>query len=245
MVLLLLACVAPVSDAELLSNAALLVEDDARASLDICLEIESIEVKSRCVEQSAPALSISDPTFGISACETLEEPSECLFRVAEATGDINLCQRAGEFEFNCKMHLFSRTLHSWISTGSSPPEVAAIGREHIEKANLSPEDPRPWSAVWRWVLGAQRPLNRGSCDGIVSPMKREACQMTAVAVLNDRLNHHRDLGTNLCDGALPSAIQYISDPELDRTLSYRRSVDLCDESATLAPPIGGLPGEGR
>jgi hypothetical protein len=76
-------------------------------------------------------------------------------------------------------------------------------------------------------------------------MEREACEMTAIAVLNDRLNHHRDLGVNLCDGELPIAAQYVSDPALDGALNKRRAEDLCDEDAVMAPPIGGLPGEGR
>jgi hypothetical protein len=243
---LLLACSGPViSDAELLASALDLIESEPTAALELCLEIDSNAVKIGCVEQAAPAIAMDDPATGLSACERLTNMDECIFKVAEETNDVGLCERAGEFTFNCKMHIFSRSLHSWISNEASPSEISLIARSHIEASTLSPDDPRPWSAIWRWVLGAQRPLNRASCAEIGQAMEREACEMTSIAVFNDRLNHHRDLGANLCEGELPESIQYVSDPHLDRTLNNRRREDLCDVTAVLAPPIGALPGEGR
>ena len=242
---LLLACSSPVvTDAELIANARLHLDDDPVAAVELCLKIDSMEVRTGCVEQAAPVLAIENLDSSLSLCEQLENPDECMFRVAEAVEDAELCIRAGEFEFNCKMHIFSNELHSWIPRGALPADITSIAGSHISTARLSPDDPRPWSAIWRWVLGAQRPLDRPSCSGVDQPMEREACEMTAITVFNDRLNHYRDLGLHLCEGDLPPPVQYLSDPELDRVLSVRRSQDLCDNTAVLAPPIGGLPGEG-
>jgi hypothetical protein len=245
MFLLLFACSSPVvTDAELIANARLHLRSSPVDAVELCLEIDSMEVRAGCVEQAALLLALDDLSASLSSCEQLENPDECMFKVAEVVGDAELCQRAGEFEFNCKMHVFSNALHSWVPRGASPSDIPSIAGSHISAATLSPDDPRPWSAIWRWVLGAQRPLDRSSCSGVDQPMEREACEMTAITVFNDRLNHYRDLGLHLCEGDLPPPVQYLSDPELDRVLSMRRSQDLCDNTAVLAPPIGGLPGEG-
>jgi hypothetical protein len=143
------------------------------------------------------------------------------------------------------MHIFSRRLAGWIPRGSTPGSFEPKASARIEATGLDPYDPRSWSAMYRWVLGAQRPLDRGSCDQAPDSFRQEACRATAVAVFHDRLSHARDRGENLCQDPLPQAVAPVSDPVLDQVLAERRAQDLCDPSAVRAPPTGvRLPGSG-
>lgn len=149
---------------------------------------------------------------------------ECYFQLAERTGDPSLCPRATPFADDCALHLLSRGFGELLpaSPGEKESEVAA----RIAAAGLGPEDPRPWSAWYRWVLGGQRPLDRASCAQVAEPLRREACERTGVALYHDLLNRARDLRTYPCDGGpLPPELQHTPDPELDAARAAR--ADLC------------------
>lgn len=149
---------------------------------------------------------------------------ECHFQLAERTDDVGVCPRATPYADDCALHLLSRGFGALLpaAPGERETEVAA----RIRLAGLAEDDPRPWSAWYRWVLGGQRPLDRASCARVDDPVRREACERTGVALYQDLLNRARDLRTYPCDGgALPLELQHTPDPELDAVRAARR--DLC------------------
>lgn len=164
---------------------------------------------------------------GVDHCAAVTDPTqrgECVFQLAEKTGDASLCPGAAPFADDCALHVLSRGFASLGATLPGAGEAAVSAR--IAAAGLAPDDPRPWSAWYRWVLGAQRPLDRGTCAAVADPMRREACLRTGVALYQDRLNRARDTGTYPCDGgALPPELQHAPDPELDGVRAAR--TDLC------------------
>lgn len=155
-----------------------------------------------------------------------EAAAECWFRRAEAHGDADACAHAGAFEFDCRMHLFTRGFDTWVESGARPGEGEDSVAAHAVAAGLAADDPRVWSAWYRRVLTPQAPLDRGSCDAAPDPTRREACRQTALAVWQDRLNVARDRHLWPCDGSpRPPLLQTTPDPELDAQTAAR--TDLC------------------
>ena len=94
----------------------------------------------------------------------------------------------------------------------------------------SPDDPRPWSALYRALLEARTPLDRAVCDAASEPMLVESCRQTALAVYNDRLNRARDR-LRWCPGApVPDALAHTEDPDLEAMLLRRAEEELCQGS---------------
>ncbi len=155
---------------------------------------------------------------------------ECRFRLAERTLDARICARAAPFAEDCALHVLSASFRTWVPAGAAPggPEEDRLA-ERIAASGLAVDDPRPWSAWYRWVLGAQRPLDRSACGKVASPERREACIQTGRAVFEDRLNRARDEGTLGCGtspgehDALPETLRHTADAELDAIVALRRA----------------------
>lgn len=237
MLLWLLAC-APDdgADASLLSRA--LGEQDPAVAAALCLDLRGPEPRARCAREVAPRLGRSE---ALALCA---QDEDCVFRVAEALQDQALCAQAGRFADDCRLHLLSAALPGLLPRAAQVGEVEALVEPAITAAGLALTDPRPWSAVYRWVLGAQRPLDRGACARAPDRLRQEACAQTALAHYNDLLNHLRDRGEALCVDPLPARAAFAPDPELEALLARRRAEDLCDPSARRPPPER-LPGAGR
>jgi hypothetical protein len=175
---------------------------------------------------------------------------ECWFRLAEHRRDASLCAKAAPYVDDCAMHVLSDGFATWLTKGARPGEIEDEAARRIAEAGLSPDDPRPWSAVYRTVLSRIRPFDRGACAAVRDPVRREACERTGVAHYKDLLNHARDAGLYPCDGGpLPPLLQHTPDPELDALRASR--TDLCpsttgsgrDATQTVAPTRAPL-GEG-
>ena len=247
MLALLFACArSGPSDAQLHHEALQALETDPARAAALCAAIGEPGLSATCTWSAAEALAATDAAAAKALCGGLSAAGadECHFRLAEVTKDPALCAKAGAHADDCRLHLLSRDFSSWVPRGALPGSVEDAALAPIAAVGLSIDDPRPWSALYRWVLGAQRPLDRGLCAAVSDPMRREACLNTAVAVFNDQLSHLRDRGVDLCAGPLPTAATYAPDPALDAALAGRRAADLCDPSARQAPPPERLPGSG-
>lgn len=248
MLLLLIACTpSGPTDMELHHEALQALDADPARSATLCAQIGDPPLRSECTWAAAEELVSTQPEAALALCATLPEEGaeECHFRLAEALNDATLCARAGAHADDCRMHVLSRGFATWVPRDANPGEIEDAALAPIAAAGLAPDDPRPWSALYRWVLGAKRPLDRGLCARVADPMRQEACLNTAIALFNDQLSHLRDRGVALCEGPLPTAATYAPDPELDAVLARRRAEDLCDPTARRAPPPEGLPGSGR
>ena len=152
--------------------------------------------------------------------------AECAFRDAEATGSAARCADAGDWVDDCRMHLWTASFATWAPKAAAPGHADELAARELARFGFSPDDPRPWSAWYRWLLGRSRPLDRAACRTISDPQRAEACLKTGLAYYDDLLNMARDRKLYPCDGSpLPAVLQYTPDPELD-ALRARRS-DLC------------------
>jgi len=181
--------------------------------------------------------SIEDnPDPALCALVEGDAASECHFRIAENTDDPAFCKKAGPHEDSCRLHIYSQRLPSWLPAEASLVEVAALAPEKMEAVGLSSQDPRPWSATWRTVLAAHRPLDRSSCQPLQSTLQKAACLHTGIALFHDQLTRAASLGTDLCTGPLPPSLAHAPDPDLENALKRRRENDLCEPSLLLPPP---------
>jgi hypothetical protein len=152
--------------------------------------------------------------------------SECAFQRAEREGDPKGCADAGVWADDCRLHLWAASFERW-----SPPDPTPGRDEALVEAQLPPfafaaDDPRPWSAWYRWVHGHTRPLDRSACAAVADPARAEACRQTGLAHYGDMLNVARDRHVYPCDGGpLPAFLAYTPDAEID-ALRARRT-DLC------------------
>jgi hypothetical protein len=151
---------------------------------------------------------------------------ECGFRLAEKRLDPGLCPRAGVFAEDCALHVLSTGFMVWAPEGATPggPEEAEVARR-IGVAGLEARDMRPWSAWYRWVLGAQQPLDRAACSRVADSARRDACERTGLVVFEDRINRVRD--TRGPEGGLrcgydPPLLAHTPDPAIDSLLARRR-----------------------
>ena len=162
-------------------------------------------------------------------CEAIADPTwrgECWFQVAEATNDAQLCPNAVPFADDCALHVLSRSFDKWLPTRPRPGEHEDEAARRIAASGLSVDDLRPWSAYYRHVLGASRPIDRAACATIEDPTRRDVCQRTGITMYHDLLNRARDFGGYPCDGGpLPLQLSYTPDAELDAVRAAR--TDFC------------------
>ncbi len=161
-----------------------------------------------------------------ASCARVTDPrqlGECYFTVAELLGEPALCLEAAPFADDCALHVVS------IAFAKADAPTEAFATEQIARSGLAVDDPRPWSAYYREVLGRVRPLDRSACAA-ASPDHREACEQTALALFADRLNQARDRKQFTCvDGApqppWPDLVAFQPDPAFEQAMATRG--DLC------------------
>jgi len=213
-------------------------------SLLLCNSLEDSQLESDCVLAVAPHLAKSDRQAASAACKKIESVDDCFFRLAEATKDSALCAQAGEYEIDCRLHVFSFSISDWLEKDATPETLLDKAPTHIKEAGLKSTDSRVWTALWRWRIGAKTPLDRSIC-AFLDPIQKDHCHLAGEGLFHDRLNHFRDKGAALCQGKLPPALQTTADPGLDAILKMRRAQDLCDPNARHAPPPTPIPGQSR
>lgn len=158
--------------------------------------------------------------------------------LAETNLRPDLCREAGPFADDCALHVVS-----WkFATSKELSEDAAAA--DIIASGLAVDDPRPWSAYFRELLGRAQPLDRSVCGAGSTPAREEACKRTGLALFEDRMNQARDRGTFMCvDGAptgpWPDLVAWAPDPELDEAFAARS--DLCTPLDRPGPPAGTRP----
>ncbi|MCB9778852.1 MAG: hypothetical protein H6742_09835 [Alphaproteobacteria bacterium] len=223
-------------DVQRYADAVALLPDDPRAAAAGCDAVVESELHGDCMVQAAAAMAPSDAARASALCTSLDgglHRDECWFRVAEVRGDSALCGQAGAFADDCRLHVFSHALRALLPPGVSPASAEPLLATAIPGHGFTEDDPRPWSAAFRWVLGGQRPLDPATCDAVAESSRAEACRQTALAVYSDRLNHARDTGRFPCDAdpgdldALPESLRFAEDPALRALLEARRAQDLC------------------
>jgi hypothetical protein len=162
-------------------------------------------------------------------CGAIVEPTlrdECGFLRAESSGDYGDCASAGRYVEECRMHLWSADIARWEPAGVAPGDLETEVAARAALAGFAADDPRPWSAWYRQVLGRMVPLDRAQCEAVTAALPREACLHTALLVYDDRLNVARDKRLYPCDGGeLPPLLRHAPDTAIQARIAAR--TDLC------------------
>ena len=151
-----------------------------------------------------------------------------MIQLAEASGQPQLCEGAGRYADDCKLHLWTATLLRELPRDARPAEAEELVPPLLEGHAFDVGDGRPWVAVYRMLMGGRRPFDRGLCDEIPHAERRQICRDASWDLYQDLLNRARDRGRFPCDGSpLPSELISTPDPELEAAIERRRTEDLC------------------
>ncbi len=154
---------------------------------------------------------------GVDRCAEVVSPTtreECAFRLAEKLRAPERCKEAGRFAEDCALHVVSNTfLVDAPDARPGGPEESVLAAR-IVASGLAADDPRAWTAWYRWALGRHAPLDRGSCDAVTNDTRRALCRTAGRGLYEDRLRHARDTGALTCEVHAES-LQHTPDPELD------------------------------
>lgn len=213
-------------------------------ALLLCQSLKNPQLQQECVLGVAPRLAKTELSAAKRACSQLTSPGECFFRLAEATKDSAFCPLAAPHEIDCRLHVFSFGISDWLEKDAAPEAVLEKAPVHMRSAGLKTTDDRAWTALWRWRLGAKSPLDRAYC-ALIEPAQRNLCERAGEGLFQDRLNHFRDKGADLCKGPLPPALKIHNDSGLEVILAERRSQDLCKPDAKRPAPPQRIPGQSR
>ncbi len=219
-------------DAATYAAALAAIAAEPVAGATACADIVRPALRADCTSAAAEALAATDAAAAAGLCAGLPAGSgrdECHFQVAERSADVRRCADAGDFADDCRLHRLSADLRNLLPASATDLATAeATLAPHLRDYGFAPDDMRPWSAAFRYLLARELPLDRGRCDAVTDPDRAEACRHTALALFEDMLNHARDTTGLPCDGGpLPPRLRYRPDPDLDAILARRMATDLC------------------
>jgi len=196
---------------------ALALERVARAPAEAaaaCAPVRDPGLRADCVIAGVERLAAADLPAAAALCAGLPAgvaQDECRFQLADRRGDPALCADAGRFRDDCRMHAWSRGVARTLEPGevARAPEL----RAPAAAAGFADDDPRPWIAAFRHLLGGPPPLDRRPCAALAAPL--DALCAEAGAMLHaDRLAHARDTGALRCGGPAPAQVGVVDDAEL-------------------------------
>lgn len=220
--LLLVACSTGPGDLERL-------ESTLAGADGLCADIVAEEVRYECV--------LAEVARGdASGCSGFDgvKGEECAFVAAEATGELALCDAAGQFAVQCRLHALRDAAP--LPTLEDPDFVELVSAR-ISDVGFEPDDAQAWEWALIAALRAQEPLDRGRCAGLTE--RREACEGAADSAFERRLSGVADRGMLPCSGPLPDAVQPAPDDAFDAIVAELRSAGRCSEDPR---PMGGRQG---
>lgn len=215
-------------DVRALPAALAAVQADPASAIEHCAPVQTPAHHADCLTLGAELLAPDDASAAGALCAELEGvgADECRFQVAERAKRPELCAAAGRFADDCRMHAWSRAVPELAEDSVSFAEWEPVLAAGAVEAGFSPEDPRPWVAASRHLLGRQLPLDRSQCQGWSSPA-REHCRAAGEGLLHDRLNHVRDRKRWRCDGPVPELLTFTEDSELQAVFDERTAREIC------------------
>jgi len=211
------------------SEALAAVAAQPEQASTLCAAVTEPDLHADCV--TAAVERLGDAELGGSLCASLPEGAgrdECVFQLAESSGQPGLCDGAGRYADDCKLHLWTATLLQELPREARPAQAEALIPPLLEGHAFEDGDGRPWVAVYRMLMGARRPFDRALCDEIPHEERRQICRDASRDLYQDLLNRARDRDRFPCDGSpLPSELVFTPDPELEALIERRRTEDLC------------------
>ena len=211
--LCLCACGAVAVDGQKVEAALRAVQDQPKAAAEICAELPSGRWRGECVISAVERLAVSQPALAEGLCAQLEEDDggveahECWFQLAERSHDVALCVRSGSFVEDCRIHVWTArvpTLTAAQTAEGAPLEPALAGlalaaAEH----GFTPDDSRPWTALYRHLHHTAGGPTPGLCAGLPAE-HLQWCTRAGLGVYRDQLAFLRDSNHFPCGGPPPS-----------------------------------------
>jgi hypothetical protein len=211
-----------------LPKALAAVEAAPDRAVELCAELATLAVRHDCLLHGVERLARRDPDGAAGICGQIPaglDADECFFQVAERSRQPARCSQAGRFEEDCRMHAWTAAVSHAAGPTASAAEWETALADLAVQMGFSADDPRPWVAAARYVLGRATPLDRSFCDGW-SAERRAHCRVAGRDLFHDRFNHVRDAGKWDCSGPPPKLLSYDEDDELE-TIYVKRKHEIC------------------
>ena len=213
------------ADAHLLPEVLAEVADRPEAAAELCARLMGGTSRADCVLHGVERLAGDNAEAAATLCATLHGlgADECYFQLAERSGEVERCARAGRFEEDCRMHAWSQRVPK-LAGASDPSEVwgrrIATGAREM---GFEESDARPWIAAARHVLGLRLPLDRSPCAAWPADAV-EPCREAGLGLFHDRINHLRDTRSWDCMEPSPEQVSFEeTDLELAKVWTDRRA----------------------
>lgn len=204
------ACGGQSVDAQQVEAALRAAQEKPAAAAEICGALPSGRWRAECVLSAVERLAAHQPAIAEGLCAQLEEDEsgvdahECWFQLAERSLDVALCVRAGSFVEDCRIHVWTARVPTLtaaqVSEGAplepALPGLALAAAEHA----FVPDDPRPWTALYRHLHHAAGAPTPGVCAGLPEE-HQQWCSRAGVGVYRDQLQFLRDSNHFPCGGA--------------------------------------------
>ncbi len=203
------ACGARAVDGQQVEDALRAARDQPASAAEICGALPAGRWRAECVISAVERLAAHQPAVAEGLCSQLEDDEggvdahECWFQLAERSLDVALCVRSGSFLEDCRIHVWTARVPALIDaqvSGGAPLEPALVGlalaaAEH----GFVPDDPRPWTAVYRHLHHAAGAPTPEVCAGL-PPEHAQWCARAGVGVYRDQLQFLRDSNHFPCGG---------------------------------------------
>ncbi|MEC7985482.1 MAG: hypothetical protein VX278_09975 [Myxococcota bacterium] len=175
----------------------------------LCREISDLTLQHDCILSAVPLIAESNIKQASRICQRLShQRAECFFQLAEISQQSIFCDYTESFQLDCKLHLLSKGLQQGKS-------AAALMKE----LQLPPDTPKAWTAIYRYQLHQQKPLDLSWCQSQSFP---DVCTLAAIGTYEDRLNRARDRYGYPCNNTqAPSSLAYVENPQIQMLIQQR------------------------
>lgn len=203
------ACGGQAVDGQQVAAAIRAAQDQPAAAAEVCGALPRGRWRAECVLSAVERLAAHQPAIAEGLCAQLEEDEggvdahECWFQLAERSLDVALCVRAGSFVEDCRIHVWTARVPkltvAQVSEGAPlEPALAGLALAAAEHGFV-PDDPRPWTALYRHLHHAEGAPTPGVCAGL-PPEHLQWCTRAGVGVYRDQLQFLRDSNHFPCGG---------------------------------------------
>ncbi len=194
----LMACNQPPTLSESVALIETVATTPEKAST-ICPTLPSTDLQNQCWS------TVPQPStypLQVEYCEKLQDTDrdECMFKLAEQYNKVELCTGAGEFEWDCRTHIFQQTCGGYHGVPSL--------MSHAQRLGLDSDHKGVADLLHRCALRNKNTVDIRKCAQLPYPKRcRETAKEIFQRILNQRRQCPKKAVNTFGDEALTSILQ--------------------------------------
>ncbi len=159
------------------------VQNTPEKAETICPTLPNMDLQNQCWKGVPQPDTYPEQ---VALCQKLQgtDRDECLFRVAEQHNKVELCTATGDFEWDCRTHIFQQTCGQYHDVQSL--------LNHAQRLNLDSEHSGVADLLHRCALRNKRTVDIRKCAQLPYPKR---CRSTAKEIFSRNLNQRHSCQT--------------------------------------------------